>query len=75
VTQLDSITWFPQIIWLFIIFFTVYTLVYISFGPVSFYSQNLRSKTIEKHYSSTVFYDFLNVDVMFKRFNVIVNNF
>ena len=74
-TQLDSITWFPQIVWLFIVFFTIYVLVYKAYGPVGFYSQNIRSKVIEKHYSSTVFYDFLNVDIMFKRFNVIVSNF
>ena len=74
-TQLDSVTWFPQIVWLFIIFLIIYILIYSIFAPVSFYSQNLRSKKIKKHYISTIFYDFLNVDIMFKRFNVIVKNF
>jgi len=46
--QLDSITWLPQIIWFSIIFFTVYTFVYKEFAPLAFYSQNLRSKKIEK---------------------------
>jgi hypothetical protein len=75
VTQLDNITWFPQILWLFVIFFSLYVLIYKNFGPLSFYNQNLRSKKIEKHYSSAVFYDYLNVDTRFKRFNVISNNF
>jgi hypothetical protein len=74
-TQLDSITWLPQIFWLFIIFFIIYILIYIIYGPVSFYSQNVRTKKIERHYRSIISYDFLNVDIMFKRFNVIVNNF
>lgn len=74
-TQLDSITWFPQILWLFIIFFSIYTLMYKNFGPLSFYNQNLKLKKIENHHSSTVFYDYLNVDTMFKRFSVILNNF
>ena len=74
-TQLDSITWFPQIFWLFIIFFIVYHLIYTVFGPANFIMQGLRFKKIEKHYVSTVLYDFLNVNIMFKRFNVILNNF
>jgi len=74
-TQLDSITWFPQIFWLFIIFFSIYVLIYKTFGPISFYNQNIRTEKIKKHYLSLVSYDFLNVDIMFKRFNLIVNNF
>jgi hypothetical protein len=74
-TQLDSITWFSQIFWLFTIFFSVYILIYSVYGPISFYSQNIRAKKINKHYTFITFYDFLNVDIMFKRFNIIINNF
>lgn len=74
-TQLDSITWVPQIIWLFIIFFTLYVLIYKNFGPMGFYIQNLRSHKISNHYSSIIFYDYLNVEVMFKRFFTISSKF
>jgi hypothetical protein len=67
--QLDSITWLPQIIWFSIIFFTVYTFVYKEFAPLAFYSQNLRSKKIEKHYNSIVRYDYLNVSNSLFLFN------
>lgn len=74
-TQLDSITWFPQVLWLLIIFFSFYILVYKSFGPFSFYNQMLRSQKIAKHYKSFVSYDYLNVDNRFKYFNIILTNF
>lgn len=72
-TQLDSITWFVQVFWLFIIFFTVYFLLYRVYGPLSFYNQNLKAKKIESHYSSIVLYDFLNVSEKFKKFFLITN--
>jgi hypothetical protein len=74
-TQLDHITWFSQIFWLMIIFSSVYIKIYQTFGPRSFNIQNTRVKKIEKHYSSIVFYDYLNADVLFKRYNLIFNNF
>jgi hypothetical protein len=74
-TQLDNITWFPQILWLFIIFFSLYVLIYKYFGPLSFFNQQMRAQKIKKHYSSIVFYDYLNVDTRFKRFNVISSKF
>lgn len=74
-TQLDNITWFPQILWLFIIFFILYVLVYKYFGPLSFFNQQMRTQKIQKHYSSIVFYDYLNVDTRFKRFNVVSSSF
>lgn len=74
-TQLDSITWFVQVFWLFIVFFVIYFLLYRVYGPLSFYNQNLKSKKIEAHYNSIVFYDFLNVSERFKKFFIINNNF
>ena len=74
-TQLDSITWFVQVFWLFIIFFVIYFLLYRVYGPLSFYNQNLKMKKIESHYNMTVFYNFLNVSERFKKFFIINNNF
>jgi len=74
-TQLDSVTWFPQVFWLFAIFFSIFTLIYTIFGPLSFYNQNLRFKKIENHYKSIVSLNFLNVDTKFKRYSIISNNF
>jgi hypothetical protein len=72
-TQLDNVTWLPQVLWLFIIFFSIYILIYKNFGPLSFYNQSLRLKKIENHYSLIVLYDYLNVGIMFKRFGLISN--
>jgi len=66
-TQLDHITWFPQILWLFIIFFTIYTVLLKNYSPVSFKSQNLRHLKIENHLNSTVFYDYMNVEILYKQ--------
>jgi len=74
-TQLDSVTWLPQIIWLFIIFFGLYSYVQTFIGPTLCKGQKIRSKIINKHYSSTVFYNYLNVEVMFKRSATISSNF
>ena len=74
-TQLDNITWFPQIIWLFIIFVSIYSLTYKSFGPLSFFNQSLRSGKIEHHYLSLTSYEYLNIESLFKRFNIINANF
>lgn len=74
-TQLDSITWVPQIIWLFVIFGYLCRNVSLKYVPALFYSQKIRSQKISNHYSSTVFYNYLNVEVMFKRFATISKNF
>lgn len=74
-TQLDSVTWVPQIIWLFIMFHFLHKNVKRKYIPLLFKVQQRRSKKINKHYSSTVFYNYLNVEVMFKRFTTILNNF
>jgi hypothetical protein len=67
-TQLDSVTWLPQIIWLFIIFSVLYTIIYKNYGPLAYYHQGLRAKKVEKHYRSIVFYDFLNVSCLSRVF-------
>jgi hypothetical protein len=74
-TQLDQITWFSQIVVLLAVFFTIYTLIYTNFGPVSFRNQNYQSTKVGLHYSSIISYDYLNADVLFKRFSLIFNNF
>ena len=74
-TQLDSVTWSVQVFWLFIIFFSIYFLLYRFYGPAVFYNKNLRLKKIEAHYNLMVFYDYLNVSQKFKRFFIIGGNF
>jgi len=74
-TQLDSITWYPQIFWLFISFGFFYTFVKFILIPLISEKREGRVLKIIRHYNKIVFYDFLNVDIMFKRFNVILSNF
>jgi len=74
-TQLDSITWLPQIIWLFFIFFLVFRLVEKIFGPNSYFMQTFRLAKIRSHYMSAIYFDFLNVNMKFKRFNGLLKIF
>lgn len=74
-TQLDSITWFAQIFWFLVIFFSLYILIYKNFGPLCFYNQNLHAAKINKHYASMISYDSLNVETKFRRFSIIFDKF
>jgi|KNS12Surf_metaT_2_FD_contig_61_5703716_length_962_multi_2_in_0_out_0_2 hypothetical protein len=65
--QLDSVTWFPQILWLIIIFFVLYSVLLQNYSPLCFKNQNLRSLKIKKHYNSIIFYDYMNVEMLYKQ--------
>jgi len=63
--QLDNITWFPQILWLVIIFFVLYTILLQNYNPICFKSQNLRFLKVKKHKNSILFYDYMNVEILY----------
>jgi hypothetical protein len=65
--QLDYITWFPQVLWMIIIFSVLYTVLLKHYSPLSFKSINLRHMKVENHINSTVFYDYMNVEVLYKQ--------
>jgi hypothetical protein len=65
--QLDSVTWFPQILWLIIIFFVLYSLLLQNYSPLCFKNKILRSLKIKKHYDSIIFYDYMNVEMLYKQ--------
>lgn len=74
-TQLDSITWFGQVFWFLLIFFSLYVLMYKNFGPSIFYNQNLHGAKITKHYTSIISYDSINIETKFRRFSIILDRF
>jgi hypothetical protein len=64
--QLDSVIWFSQVFWLFIVFFVFYFIIYLNYGPLLFKAQNFRCKKIESHYNSIVFYNYKNIEFLYK---------
>jgi hypothetical protein len=68
--QLDQITWFSQICWLVLIFLVMYVYILKDFAPALYKSKKIREKKLEAHQSSTIFYDYLNVEVLYNRWSL-----
>lgn len=63
--QIDQINWFPQVCWTIIAFLLVYVVVIKSLSPVIFKSRRLRQSKINQHYDSILFFDYINVEILY----------
>jgi hypothetical protein len=67
--QLDQINFFPQVMWLIITFLILYTVFLKDYTPFVFKVNKMRQEKISNHYDSIVFFDHINVEVLYARWN------
>jgi hypothetical protein len=63
--QLDQITFFSQVCWTIIIFLLFYVIVVKSLSPVIFKSRRVRQGKINNHYDYILFFDYINVEILY----------
>ena len=63
--QLDQIIWFSQVFWLIIGFLVFYFLVLKTFSPLFLKINKMRQKKIKYHNLTAVFFDYLNIEVLY----------
>jgi len=68
--QLDQVTWFSQICWLVLIFLVLYVFILKDFAPTLYITKKIREKKTGLHENSILFYDYLNVEVLYNRWSL-----
>jgi hypothetical protein len=63
--QIDIILWFPQVCWAIATFLMVYVVVIKSLNPIIFKSRRLRQSKVNQHYDSILFFDYINVEILY----------
>jgi hypothetical protein len=69
--QLDQINFFPQVCWLIISFLVVYTFFLKDYIPFIFKLKKIRHEKVSSHYDSIVFFDYINAEVLYRRWSTL----
>jgi hypothetical protein len=63
--QLDQINYFTQVCWAVITFLCFYVVVIKSLSPIIFKSRRLRQSKVNQHYDFILFFDYINVEILY----------
>lgn len=69
--QLDQINYFPQVLWLVVTFLVLYTFFLKDYIPFIFKLKKIRAEKLSNHYTSIVFFDYINTEMLYRRWSII----
>ena len=73
--QLDQINYFPQVLWLVVTFLILYTFFLKDYIPFIFKLKKIRAEKLSNHYTSIVFFDYINTEMLYRRWSIIKKSF